>query len=309
MSQMLDVIIIGSGPAGLSAAIYAKRAGMNCILLEKTGISGGQILSTYEVDNYPGIPLVSGFDLAEKFREHVERLGVECKEGDVLRVICQPGSVFVETTQANYITKAIVVATGANHAKLGVKGEEELAGMGVSYCATCDGAFFKGRTVAVVGGGNVALEDAIFLARTCEKVYLIHRREELRGAKILQEALFKLPNVEILWNTEVKEICGEDMVENLLIYNKKNDTTDKLAIQGVFIAVGIIPNTDFLKGIVQMDEHGYVVADETCQTSAPGIYVAGDARTKQLRQVVTATADGANAIASVEQYFINMNVM
>lgn len=304
MNQMLDVLIIGSGPAGLAAAIYAKRAGMKVVIIEKTGISGGQVLSTYEVDNYPGLPMVSGFDLAESFRKHAEHLDVMLKEGEVERIMPQKGSILVETTQANYVTKTVIVATGANHAKLMIPGEEELAGMGVSYCATCDGAFFRNRTVAVVGGGDVAVEDAIFLARTCEKVYLIHRRNELRAAKILQEALFRLPNVEIIWDTEVKEIRGEDTVENLLIYNKKKQYEDTLPVNGVFIAVGTIPNTGFLKGVVDMDEKGYVIADETCQTGTEGIYVAGDVRTKQLRQIVTATADGANAIASIEQYLL-----
>ena len=307
MEQALDIVIIGSGPAGMAAGIYAMRAGLSTIILEKTGISGGQVLSTYEVDNYPGLPMKSGFDLSESFREHAERLGVKVKAAIVDKIIEQGQTKLVVTDEGNYITKAVIIATGADHAKLGVPGEEELAGMGVSYCATCDGAFFRGRTVAVVGGGDVAVEDAIFLARGCEKVYLIHRRGELRAAKILQEALRKLPNVEILWDTEVKEIHGEDQVEELLLYNKKTQATNTVPVSGVFMAVGTIPNTDFVKGLVAMDEKGYVVADESCATSVCGIYVAGDVRTKQLRQIITAASDGANAVTSIEQYLLEIS--
>ena len=306
MNQALDVVIIGSGPAGMAAGIYAKRAGLSTVILEKTGISGGQVLSTYEVDNYPGLPMMNGFDLSESFRGHAERLGVEIKAVIVEKIIDQGNTKLLVTEDGNYVTKTVIVATGADHAKLNVPGEEELTGMGVSYCATCDGAFFRGRTVAVIGGGDVAIEDAIFLARACEKVYLVHRRDQLRGAKILQEALGKLPNVEILWNSELKEIRGEDQVENLLIYNNKTQQTQELAAAGVFIAVGTIPNTEFIKGLVEMGNKGYVVADETCATSVCGIFAAGDVRTKQLRQIITAAADGANAVTSVEQYLLTI---
>ncbi len=304
MSQIYDVVIIGSGPAGMAAGIYAKRAGLAVVILEKTGISGGQVLSTYEVDNYPGLPMSNGFDLSEKFREHAEHLGVEIKAAAVERIEDRGETKLLYTEDETYETRTVILATGAEHAKLGVPGEEELTGMGVSYCATCDGAFFRGRTVAVVGGGDVAVEDAIFLARGCEKVYLIHRREELRAAKILQDALMKLPNVEILWNCELKEVQGEDQVENLLIYSKKTQQTNPLAVSGVFIAVGNVPNTELVKGLVDMDEKGYIIADETCATSVPGIFAAGDVRTKQLRQIITAAADGANAVTSVEQFML-----
>jgi len=304
MNLIYDVVIIGSGPAGMAAGIYAKRAGLAVVILEKTGISGGQVLSTYEVDNYPGLPMSNGFDLSEKFREHAEHLGVEIKAAAVERIEDRGETKLLYTEDETYETRTVILATGAEHAKLGVPGEEELTGMGVSYCATCDGAFFRGRTVAVVGGGDVAVEDAIFLARGCEKVYLIHRREELRAAKILQDALMKLPNVEILWNCELKEVQGEDQVENLLIYNKKTQQTNPLAVSGVFIAVGNVPNTELVKGLVDMDEKGYIIADETCATSVPGIFAAGDVRTKQLRQIITAAADGANAVTSVEQFML-----
>ncbi len=304
MSQWMDVVIIGSGPAGMAAAIYAKRAGLSVKILEKTGISGGQVLSTYEVDNYPGLPMINGFDLSEKFRTHAEHLGVEMMTAEVERIEERGQDKILVTGDGEIVARTIVIATGAKHAKLNIPGEEELTGMGVSYCATCDGAFFRGKVVAVVGGGDVAVEDAIFLARTCEKVYLIHRRDELRAAKILQHAMLKLPNVEVIWDSEVKEIHGEDQVEELLIYNKKTQENTLLPVTGVFIAVGIIPNTEFVSGVVEMDEKGYIVADETCRTSVQGIYAAGDVRTKPLRQIITAAADGANAVTSLEQYMM-----
>lgn len=306
LDQVLDIVVIGAGPAGMAAGIYAKRAGLSSIILEKTGISGGQVLSTYEVDNYPGLPMKSGFELSEEFRMHAERLGVEIKAATVEKIIEQDNLKRVVTDEGDYLTKTVIVATGADHARLGIPGEEELAGMGVSYCATCDGAFFRGRTVAVIGGGDVAVEDAVFLARGCEKVYLIHRRDKLRAAKILQDALMKLPNVEILWDSQLKEIRGEDQVDEIVVYNKKAQKTETLSVSGVFIAVGTIPNTGFMKDVVEMDEKGYIVADETCATSVCGIYAAGDVRKKQLRQIITAASDGANAVTAIEQYLLTI---
>lgn len=306
LDQVLDIVIIGSGPAGMAAGIYAKRAGLSSIIIEKTGICGGQVLSTYEVDNYPGLPMKSGFELSEEFRMHAERLGVTVKAATVGKITEQENLKLVVTDEGDFLTRTVILATGADHAHLGVPGEEELAGMGVSYCATCDGAFFRGRTVAVIGGGDVAVEDAIFLARGCEKVYLIHRRDELRAAKILQDALMKLPNVEILWDSQLKEIHGEDQVDEILVYNKKTQQTDSLSVSGVFMAVGTIPNTALVKGMVEMDEKGYIVADETCATSVCGIYAAGDVRTKHLRQIITAAADGANAVTAIEQYLLTI---
>lgn len=338
---MYDLIIIGSGPAGLSAAVYAKRAGLNTLVLEKSSMSGGQVLTTYEVDNYLGLPGINGFDMGMKFREHADKMGVEFAEAEVLgvetgaedyRAESYEAEAFRQETHAaeikakdepfhgqkvnaekihhvmtdkgGYDARAILLATGANHSKLGVPGEEELAGMGVSYCATCDGAFFRNRTVAVVGGGDVAVEDAIFLARTSKKVYLIHRRDELRAAKILQEKLNSLPNVEILWNTVVDEIQGKEQVESLQIRNVKSKETKALAADGVFIAVGIHPNTETFEDIVERDAKGYIIAGEDGITTTPGIFAAGDVRTKSLRQIITAVSDGANAVASIQNYFI-----
>lgn len=299
---MVDLIIIGSGPAGLSAAVYAKRAGLSLLVIEEKPMSGGQILNTYEVDNYLGLPGISGFDMGMTFRAHADKLGVEFLEASVIRIEDAGDAKRVVTDGQTLEARTVILATGAEHAKLSVPGEEELSGMGVSYCATCDGAFFRGRTVAVVGGGDVALEDAIYLARGCEKVYLIHRRNELRGARILQEELTALPNVEILYDTTVKEICGEDMVEGLTLQNVRTSEQTQLGVDGIFIAVGIHPCTSLLEGISELDESGYVIAGEDCATSCPGVYAAGDVRRKQLRQVVTAVADGANAVVSVESY-------
>lgn len=299
---MYDLIIIGSGPAGLSAAVYGKRAGLHLLVIEEKPMSGGQVLNTYEVDNYLGLPGINGFDMGMEFRKHADKLQVEFKEATVTKIEDKGDYKLVAVGDEVLESRTVLLATGAEHAKLGVPGEEELGGMGVSYCATCDGAFFRGRIVAVVGGGDVALEDAIYLARTCEKVYLIHRRDELRGAMILQEELKTLPNVEILYNHIVTEIQGEDMVENLQLKNVVSGEISELAVNGVFIAVGIHPNGDLLKGLVTMDEGGYVLAGEDGVTGCQGLFVAGDIRKKPLRQIVTAVADGANAAVSAGNY-------
>ena len=298
---MYDLIIIGSGPAGLSAAVYGKRAGLNLLVLEKVPMSGGQVLNTYEVDNYLGLPGMNGFDMGMQFRAHADKLGVEFRETEVLSLSERNGMKIVKTDAEELEAKTVILATGAVHARLGVPGEEELSGMGVSYCATCDGAFFRGKTVAVVGGGDVALEDAIYLARTCEKVYLIHRRDELRGAKVLQEELQSLENVEILYSCTVEEIQGEDAVENLRVKNVKTGEISDLPVAGIFVAVGIRPNTELVRNMVDCDEGGYILAGEDCATSVPGLYAAGDVRKKPLRQI-TAVADGANAAVAAGSY-------
>lgn len=299
--MVYDVIIIGSGPAGLSAAVYAQRARFHTLIIEEKPLSGGQILDTYEVDNYLGLPGISGFELGQKFRTHAEGQGAEFVNGQVKEIRIQGENKVVITDKAEYETRALILATGARHRKLMVPGEQELTGMGVSYCATCDGAFFRGKDVAVVGGGDVALEDALFLARGCEKVYLIHRREAFRGAGILQERVKETGNIELVLNSKVVEIRGEDQVSSLLLHNIE-ETEHELSVQGVFIAVGIQPNSAVADGIAAQDEQGYIIAGEDTKTSVPGIFAAGDVRTKQLRQVITAAADGANAITSVERY-------
>lgn len=301
-NEIYDIVIIGSGPAGLSAAVYAERAKLNTITIEKEYMSGGQILNTYEVDNYLGLPEINGFDMGQKFRKHAEKLGSRFIKDEVLEVELNEVIKTVTCKKNVFKAKSIIIATGAKHRHLDAKGEIELYGKGVSYCATCDGAFYREKKVAVVGGGDVALEDAIFLARLCEKVYLIHRRDEFRGAKVLQEKVKSLENVELVLDSVTEEICGEDEVKSVKVKNIKTNEIRDLEVDGVFVAVGITPNSHIFQDI-DMDNGNYIIADESCKTSVSGVFVAGDVRTKDLRQVVTAVSDGANAITSIEKYF------
>lgn len=336
MEKQYDLVIIGSGPAGLAAAIYAQRARLNTLVIEKEMMSGGQVLSTYEVDNYPGFPGINGFDLGMKLRQHADQLeAVFCEdevEGiELVKTEEQQGEEQLQAAELReisdsmmsksaaektgnsavmkriigkkdtYYAKTVIIASGAMHSKLGVPGEEEFGGMGVSYCATCDGAFFRKKVTAVVGGGDVAIEDAIFLARMCEQVYLIHRRDQLRGARSLQEKLFALDNVTVLWDTVVEEIRGDGKVNSLAVKNVKTQEQSELSVDGVFVAVGITPNSQPFSQLLTLD-HGYIAANETCETGVPGVFAAGDVRKKQLRQIVTAVADGANAVTSAERY-------
>ena len=299
---MYDIIIIGSGPAGLSAAIYAQRACLDTIVIEKNGISGGQVLNTWEVDNYPGFPGVTGFELSRQFREHANKLGARVVQDEVVQVELSGNVKKVVCEEETYEARCVILASGAHHRTLEVPGEEELRGAGVSYCATCDGAFFRGRTVAVVGGGDAALEDAIFLARMCEKVYIVHRRDKLRGAKRLQERLQALENIEFVWNSETAAIEGNGQVEALRLRQTKTGEERRLDVDCVFIAVGIAPESELYAGQLELDEQGYIRADESGQTSVPGVFAAGDVRTKALRQILTAASDGANCVASAERY-------
>lgn len=299
---MYDIIIIGSGPAGLSAAIYAQRACLDTIVIEKNGISGGQVLNTWEVDNYPGFPGVTGFELSRQFREHANKLGARVVQDEVVQVELSGNVKKVVCEEETYEARCVILASGAHHRTLEVPGEEELRGAGVSYCATCDGAFFRGRTVAVVGGGDAALEDAIFLARMCEKVYIVHRRDKLRGAKRLQERLQALENIEFVWNSETAAIEGNGQVEALRLRQTKTGEEKRLDVDGVFIAVGIAPESELYAGQLELDEQGYIRADESGQASVPGVFAAGDVRTKALRQILTAASDGANCVASAERY-------
>ena len=303
---MHDLIIIGSGPAGLSAAVYAKRACLDVVVLEKEPMGGGQMIYTQEVDNYLGLPETNGFDLAQKFEAHAKALEVPFISDEVKFVEKeeQGSSVTWKVTGTSgtvYETKALLLATGAGHRKLEVPGEAELMGAGVSYCATCDGAFFRNKTVAVVGGGDVALEDALYLAAGCEKVYLIHRRQELRGTQVLQEQVANEPKITFLPDTVVKEICGSQMVDHLVIENTETKEVQDLLVSGIFIAVGMNPQTDAVASVLDL-EHGYVRAGEDGVTDQPGLFVAGDVRTKKLRQIVTAVADGANSVTSIVEY-------
>lgn len=305
-NEVYDLLIIGSGPAGMGAAIYAARTGLRTAVVDRSPVSGGQVLTTYEVDNYPGLPGLSGGDLSDKFREHADRLGAAFITADVQGIENRGDKKVIHTDEGDFGTRAVILATGASHSTLGVPGETKFMGMGVSYCATCDGAFFRKKTVAVVGGGDVAVEDAVFLAGICRKVYLIHRRDTLRAVESLQKRLLSLENVEVAWNSEVEEICGGDMVDGIRIRNNKSGAASRLDVNGVFIAVGVVPNTDAFRGLVELDEKGYVVADETCATSGEGIFAAGDIRKKPMRQIITAVADGANAVNSVQNFFMNL---
>ena len=309
MEKTYDLIIIGSGPAGLSAAIYAQRAGLDTLVLEKEYISGGQVVNTAEVDNYPGLPGMNGYELGMKFRSHADALEAKFQIAEVKDIIIEETQKTVRTNDGDFYAKNIIISTGASHRKLGVPGEKELAGMGVSYCATCDGAFFKGRTVAVVGGGDVAVGDALFLARGCKKVYLIHRRDEFRGEKILGARVLETENIEFHSFAQVTEIGGTPGKLNLKVAVNTPKTVGgqanrdfTLPVAGVFIAIGTSPITDFLGDVVELDDAGYVAAGETGQTSTPGIFAAGDVRTKAVRQVATAVGDGAAVIHYVEEY-------
>ena len=302
---MLDLIIIGAGPAGLAAAIYGKRAELDLAIVEKEAVQGGQIIITNEIDNYPGLPHTGGFELADKFREHAEALGATFTMGEVEKVETTDHVKAYLRDGTILEAKTAIIAGGAKHRNLNVPGEAELTGSGVSYCATCDGAFFRKKAVAVVGGGDVAIGDALFLARLCAKVYVIHRRQEFRAAKTLVTALKAMPNVEFVYDSTVKEIQGDGHVERVVVTNVKTSEESTLEINGIFVAVGMLPETSIYKDIVDLDEAGYIKADETGRTSNPMLFAAGDIRTKALRQVITAAADGANAITSVEAYLNN----
>ncbi len=304
MSEMYDLIILGAGPAGISAAIYAARAKLNTLWLEKKFVAGGQITNTYEVDNYPGMPGMNGMDLGEAMAAHAERLGISPVRENVISVENEGEIKVIRTKKKEYRTRTVILACGAVHRKLGIPGEDELGGMGVSYCATCDGAFFKEQTAVVVGGGNVAAEDAVFLARICKKVYVVHRRDALRADQILQDRLFSFGNVEMLWDSVSVAIEGKEQVKALRIRNIKSGEERVIDADGVFIAVGIVPNTEIFRDFVQLDENGYIIAGEEGITNVPGVFAAGDIRTKSLRQVVTAVSDGANAVASVQKYLL-----
>lgn len=296
---MLDTIIIGSGPAGLSASIYIKRANLNVLVIEKDYEGTGQVAESRKVDNYLGIPEISGYELGEKFREHALKSGVNFLEANVINIKKQKDNIIrVELENGEYVeAKTIIYATGATHRRLNVLGEEKYLGRGVSYCAICDGAFYKNKVVAVIGGGDVALDDAVYLSEIAKKVYLIHRRKEFRGAESTLNLLKEKENVEILINSEVDSILGDDKVTGILLKNKR-----ELILDGIFSAIGMIPKTEILKEVIDLDEYGYVKADETGKTNLKGFFVAGDVRKKELRQIVTAVSDGANAATSAINY-------
>ncbi len=323
LNNVLDVIIVGSGPAGLSAAIYAKRAGLDVLVIEKEYMGAGQIAYSDKVDNYLGIPAVNGFDLGESFRNHALSLGVVIDEGEVTGITPVRNDIKSEVKAADIgmnqacidtknmsglwrtefsdgtckFSKTVIYAAGSHHRHLGIKEEEEYVGKGVSYCAVCDGAFYKGKSVVVAGGGNSALGDALYLSDISSDVYLVHRRDEFRADAVTLNKVKERANVHIITGVNIQSLRGEKKLEEVVLSDGQVIKAD-----GLFVAIGMEPETDILKGIVELDEKGYVVASEDCVTSAKGFYVAGDVRTKQLRQVITAAADGANAASQVIKY-------
>lgn len=302
---MYDTIIIGSGPAGLSAAVYAKRGALRAVVIERDDYGTGQIGESERVDNYLGLYGESGFDMGEKFRAHAEALGTEFYTGEVSAIVPAEGGYRVNLSDGNSLTaKTIVFAAGASHRRLEIDGEAAFSGKGVSYCAVCDGAFYKGKTVAVIGGGDTALGDALLLSKIAEKVYLVHRRDTFRANKTLQNHVLHTKNIEILRSAVPTRILGEKRAEALVV--EQAGTAKTLPVDGIFVAVGTVPNSGVLRGLAELSPEGYVIAGEDCVTSAPGIFAAGDIRTKGLRQVITAAADGANSIRSVENYLERM---
>ncbi|NQT65614.1 MAG: thioredoxin-disulfide reductase [FCB group bacterium] len=297
-----DVAIIGGGPAGLAAAVYAARGGMKTVIFEKA-LVGGQITTTADVENYPGFEVnMSGFDIADKMRIQAEKFGTEIKLENIKSIKLDQINKLVETDSNKYNVKSVILATGANPRKLGVQGEAKYTGRGVSYCATCDGALYRDKTVAVVGGGDSAVEEAIFLTKFAKKVYIIHRRDELRAVKLIRQRAFENDKIEIIWDSIVNEVKGGDFLEKVELYNKKTKEISELELDGIFIYVGIIPNNELVKSIVDLDEQGFILTDETMGTKIPGLYAAGDIVHKILRQVVTAASDGATAAFSAEKW-------
>lgn len=294
---MYDIIIIGAGIAGMTAAIYAKRAGKDVLLLDEISY-GGQIINSNSVENYPGFKSISGYELATSIFNQVQNFGVLFK---MERVVNITETKEVITTKNKYQAKAIIIASGLRHRKLGVLGEDEFLGKGVSYCATCDGNFYKNLDVCVVGGGNTALEDALYLSNICHKVYLIHRRDEVRGDKYLVDSLNKKNNISFIYNSLVKEIRGDDKVNSVLIFNKTSNEEFSLNVSGVFVAVGYEPSSNVFGDIINLDNHGYIASND-CTTNISGIFVAGDVRSKKVRQLVTASSDGAIAASLAVSY-------
>ncbi len=302
---MTDLIIIGAGPAGLSAAVYAIRAGISVEVIESAGMPSGQVLTTYEVENYLGFPSISGFELGSKFQQHVESMGVNIQYMSVDKINKLENGFEIVCGDKTLTSKCVLVSTGATNRKLDIEGEQKFTGRGVSYCATCDGAFFKGKDVVVVGGSYTAVEDAIYLASMCKTVYVVHRRDKLRAGAFLEKKLFNFDNVVMKWNTTAQEIVGDDKISGLVIKDVNTGELETLDVSGVFVAVGTVPKTELLTGLVDLDERGYVIASENCETSLKGLYAAGDLRTKQLRQIITAVADGANATTSIWNYLLH----
>lgn len=302
MEHIYDTIIIGGGPAGYTAALYAARGGLDTVLLERMS-AGGQMALTGDIDNYPGFEEgIDGFTLGMKMQQCAERFGARTEYAEVSSVDFSQPVKRTETTGGTFLSKTVIIAAGANPRELGIAGEQELIGKGVHYCAHCDGRFYKDKAVAVIGGGNSAAADALYLSRLAKKVYVIHRRDTLRAERIYHEPLMKTENVEFLWDSTVSEFITDTRVTGISIKNVKTEAKTDILCDGVFVSIGRKPATDFLKGNVLLDKNGYIIADESTRTSVEGVFAAGDIRTKALRQVVTAAADGAVAAHYAEEY-------
>lgn len=300
--KIYDVIIIGGGPGGYSAALYCARADLSVAVLEKLS-PGGQMGTTDMVENYPGFAEgINGFELGMQMQQGAERFGVVTELTEVTSTDLKAEPKVIKTTDGTFLGRTVILATGASPRELGLPNEMELRGRGVSYCATCDGMFYKNKTVVIVGGGNTAVADALFLAKICTKVYLIHRRDELRASKTYMNSLEETDNIEFVWDSNVTEILQNGSVTGVKVKNKKTEEEREIACDGVFVAVGNLPNTGLLDGQIELDEAGYVLADETTQTNIPGVYAVGDMRKKPLRQIVTAVADGAVASKYAEEF-------
>jgi len=304
--KIYDVIVAGAGPAGMTAAVYTSRANMSTLLLER-GAPGGQMANTEEIENYPGFTSILGPELANKMFEHAQQFGAEYAYGDIREIRDEEPYKRVITGDKEYLAKAVIVATGAEHRMLGVPGEKEFSGRGVSYCAVCDGAFFRGKELVVVGGGDSAVEEAVFLTRFASKVTIVHRRDQFRAQKILQKRAFENEKISVIWDTQVREIRGDGKVQSVLLENVKTGEQREFATDGIFIYVGMNPLSQPVRNLGITNEAGYIVTDEKMQTKVKGVFAAGDVREKMLRQVVTATGDGSIAAQSAQHYVEELN--
>ena len=301
MKRIYDMVILGGGPGGYTAALYAARSGLDVLVLEKLS-AGGQMALTSQIDNYPGFPEgVDGFELGMKFQEQAEKFGAKTEYAEVRSLNLRVVPRVISTSEGDYFARTVVIATGAGARKLGLPNEERLTGRGIGYCAHCDGMFYRGKTVAVVGGGNSAAAEALYLSRIAKKVILIHRRDSLRATKVYHEPLKKLGNLEFRWNSGITELLGGERLSGVKVKHYLTDEEEELQVDGVFVSIGRKPATELLEGQLKL-EGGYIVADETTQTSIPGVYAVGDVRTKALRQIITAASDGANAAHHAEEW-------
>lgn len=303
VKTIYDVIIIGGGPAGLTAAIYTRRSGFKVLLLERL-LCGGQMNLTSKIENYPGLGEVNGYDLSMKMEQQAKEFGVEIRYEEVINANLNGKVKAIQTSKEMYYSKTVVISTGANERKLGIKDEDSLIGRGLSYCATCDGNFYKGKDVAIIGGGNSAIADLLALKNIANKIYLIYRGEKLKASKIYLDKLNTMQNLNIFYNTNIQKVNYTQNIESLDLKNSKTNEEFNIKIDGLFIAIGRVPNTDLFKGQLNLDENNYIIADESTKTNIDGVYAVGDVRSKLLRQIVTATSDGANASKSIEEYLL-----